>query len=69
MSLKKIIISLGLQTLMNLNHMMLLVSVIQIDEGVQSSLPNEQKSTTPSLPLRGEGGRHVNYEQQLIESQ
>jgi len=42
----------SLQTVMNLNDMVMLVSVIQTDEGVQSRLSNERNSTAPSLPLK-----------------
>ena len=59
----------SLQTVMNLNRMVMLVSVSQTDEGVQSRLPNELKSTAPSLTRSDKWGKHDNYEKQLIESQ
>jgi len=37
---------------MNLNRMVMLVWLIQTDEGVQSRLSNEYKSTTLSIPHR-----------------
>jgi hypothetical protein len=52
-----------LQTLTNLNHILMLVSVIHTDEFLQSRLPNEQNSIALSLPRRNI------YEQQLSESQ
>jgi len=42
----------SLQTVMNLNHIEMLVSLVQTDEGVQSRLPNEHKSTAPSFPVK-----------------
>jgi len=59
----------SLQTVMNLNHIEMLVSLAQTDEGVQSRLSNEHKSTAPSFPRRDKWGKHDNFEQQLIESQ
>ena len=42
----------SLQTVMNLNCVVMLVSVIHTDEGVQSRLSKEHKSSAPSLPRR-----------------
>jgi len=53
---------------MNLKNMVILVSVIQTDEGVQSSLPKEQNSTTTTLPRKDHSGKH-NYKEHFSESQ
>jgi hypothetical protein len=65
---KKIVIAMSLQTVMNLNHMVMLVSMVQTDEGVQSRLSYEHKATTLSFPRRDKGGKHDNYRKQLIEN-
>jgi hypothetical protein len=60
----------SLQTVMNLNRMVMLISSIQTDEGVQSRPPSECKSTAlTSFQELSEWRKHDNCEQQLIESQ
>ena len=49
---KKLVMQMSLQTVMNLNCVVMLVSVIHTDEGVQSRLSKEHKSSAPSLPRR-----------------